>query len=155
MVKKISCTFCIEALTEHQSDHIYANSLTFTSSVNRGKLFIVSKAISLIVQHLEKAFQIIVVKEKALHKNVSLNIFDCAKRSILTKSKNLFFNGFHPINVDLGTPSHEYTLFKAICKHFINIRMRHYQKEYNICEIQKNKSSLRVKLSKLVLFKNL
>lgn len=58
----MSCTFCIEALTEHQSDHIYANSSTFTSSVNRGKLFIVSKAISLIVQHVEKAFQIIVVK---------------------------------------------------------------------------------------------
>jgi len=33
--------------------------------------------------------------------------------------------------------------------------MRHYQKEYNIREVQKNKSSLRVKLSKLVLFKNL
>ncbi len=30
-----------------------------------------------------------------------------------------------------------------------------YQKEYNIREVQKNKSSLRVKLSKLVLFKNL
>jgi len=109
----------------------------------------------LIVHHLEKAFQIIVVKEKALHKNVSLNIFECAKKSILVKGKNFFFTGFHPINVDLGTPSHEYTSFKTICKHFINIRMRHYQKEYNIREVQKNKSSLRVKLSKLVLFKNL
>lgn len=41
MVKKMSCTFCIEELTEreHQPDHIYAISLTFTSSVNRGKLF--------------------------------------------------------------------------------------------------------------------
>jgi len=74
----MSCTFCIEALTEHQSDHIYANSLIFTSSINRGKLFIVSKVISLIVQHLEKSFQVIVVKEKALHKNVSLNIFECS-----------------------------------------------------------------------------
>lgn len=83
MVNKISCNFCIEALTEHQSDHIYVNSLIFTSSVNRGKLFIVSKAISLIVQHLEKAFQIIVIKEKALHQNVSLNIFECAKKIIL------------------------------------------------------------------------
>ncbi|KAF0715996.1 THAP domain-containing protein 1-like isoform X5, partial [Aphis craccivora] len=149
MVKKLSCTFCIKALTNHQSDHTYANSLTFTSSVNRGKLFIVSKAISLIVQHLEKAFQIIVVKEKELHKNVSLNIFECAKKSILAKNNNFFFTGFHPINVDLGAPSHEYTLFKAISKKFINIRMRHYQKEYNIREVQKNKSSLRVKLSKL------
>ncbi|KAE9542389.1 hypothetical protein AGLY_003516 [Aphis glycines] len=94
--------------------YTYANSLTFTSSVNRGKLFIVSKAISLIVQHLEKAFQIIVVKEKELHKNVSLNIFECAKKSILPKSNNFFFTGFRPINVDLGAPSHEYTLFKSI-----------------------------------------
>jgi len=73
----------------------------------------------LIVQHLEKAFQIIIVKGKALHKTVSLNICECAKNSILAKNKNFFFTGFYPINVDLGTPSHEYTLLEAICKHFI------------------------------------
>jgi hypothetical protein len=79
----------------------------------------------LIFQHLEKAFQMIFVNEKVLHKNVSLNIFEYAKKSILDKNKNFFFTGFHSINVDLGTPSYEYT-FKDICKHFINIKMRHY-----------------------------
>lgn len=87
--------------------------------------------------------------------NVKLNVIEYARRSILSKNKLFFFPGTHPINVDLGTPSHEYVLFKLISESFVNIRMRHFEKEFNISRVLKNKSSLRTKLSKLILFKNL
>jgi len=54
----------------------------------------------------------------------------------------IFFPNSHPINVDLGSPSHEYSLFTAINNSYINIRMRHYAKEINSREVFKNKSSL-------------
>lgn len=69
----------------------------------------------------------------------------CTKKSILAKSNNLFFTGFYPINVDLFAFSHEYTLFNAISIKFIDIRMRHYQKEYNICELKKKNNKIFIK----------
>lgn len=59
------------------------------------------------------------------------------------------------LNVDLGAPSHVYVLFKLISKIFNKIRMHHYQKEYNFQEVLINKSSIKKKLSKIYVFKNL
>jgi len=118
------------------------------NSVNRGKLINASRAALLIVQHLEKAFQVIVVQKSQLHKNVEHNIIECARKSIQLKSSLFFFPGSHPINVDLGAPSHEYMLFKLICKTFINIRTHHYQREYNLKQVLKNKCSIRKKIIK-------
>lgn len=141
-------------LMENQSDHNYT-TITFVKAVDRGKLINASKATLLIVQHLERAFQVIVVQEKQLHKNVEYDVIECARKSIQLKNHSLFFHDSHPINVELGSPSHEYVLFKLICKTFIKIRMRHYQREYNLREVFNNNSTLRKKLSKIILFKNL
>jgi len=46
------------------------------------------------------------------------------------------------INVDLGAPTREFLLFKAVSTTFINIRMKHYQKEFKICGALKNKASV-------------
>lgn len=54
----------MSVLMENKFDNSYIKNLTFTKSVSRGKLINVSKPVMIIVQHLEKAFQVIVVKEK-------------------------------------------------------------------------------------------
>ncbi|KAE9521578.1 hypothetical protein AGLY_018042 [Aphis glycines] len=109
MMKKLVCSFCVDMLMEnHQSDHNNYIAVTFVNAVNRGKLINASRAILLIVQHLEKTFQVIVVQKSQLHKNVEHNIVECARKSIQLKSSLFFFPGSHPINVDLGAPSHEY-----------------------------------------------
>ncbi|KAF0746950.1 THAP domain-containing protein 9 [Aphis craccivora] len=118
MMKKLVCSFCVDMLMEnYQSDHNNYTAVTFVNAVNRGKLINASRATLLIVQHLEKAFQVIVVQKSQLHKNVEHNIVVCARKSIQLKSSLFFFPGSHPINVDLGAPSHEYMLSKLILKH--------------------------------------
>jgi len=153
--KKVVCPFCIYILLSCQSDHNYTAGIQFTSFVSRGKLKIVSTAVSLIIKELEKSFQAIVVIKKKLHKNVKQSVIMLTKKNILNKNSLLFFPNSHPINVDLGSPSHEYSLFTAISNSYINIRMRYYAKEINSKEVFKNKSSLRQKFTKLILFNNL
>lgn len=153
--KKIVCPFCIDILIDGQSDHSYKKNKNFTSFVTRGKLKTVSPAVSLILKEFEKSFQLIVVMQKKLHSNVKNNIFMLARKNILNKSNLFFFPNTHPINVDLGSPSHEHSLFSVLGDSYINIRMRHYAKEVNTKEVFKNKSSLRQKLTKLILFQNL
>jgi len=95
------------------------------------------------------------MREKNLHRNVKLLITKSARRSILNKNSLFFFANSHPIDVEFGAHNHEYSLFTLICQKFINIRMKHYEKQYNMCEVFKNHSSLRHKLTKVILFKNL
>ncbi|KAE9544529.1 hypothetical protein AGLY_000070 [Aphis glycines] len=129
---KVVCPYCINLLLkDDQTDHSYVKGTNFTSFVNRGKLRIVSLAVSNIIQELEKSFQAVVVVNKKLHNNVKQNIVMLAKTNILNKSTLFFFPNSHPINVDIGFPSHEYSLFTAISQSFVNIRMRHYAKEIN------------------------
>ncbi|CAI6377434.1 unnamed protein product [Macrosiphum euphorbiae] len=144
----------IDILIDGQSDHSYTKNINFTSFITRGKLKIVSPAVSLILKELEKSFQLIVVMQKKLHTNVKTNILMLARKNILNKSNLFFFPNTHPINVELGSPSHEHKLFSALSESYINIRMRHYAKEVNAKEVLKNKSSLRQKLTKLILFQN-
>ena len=47
----------------------------------------------LIVQNVERAFKIIVLKEKQLHKNVEKNIVECARTS--TKDPFIYFFLIH------------------------------------------------------------
>jgi len=153
--KKLVCPFCVGILLSFQSDHDYTADIQFTSFVNRGKLKIVSEAVSLIIKELEKSFHTIVVIKKILHKNVKQSIIMLTKKNILNKNSLFFSPNSHPVNVDLGSPTHEYSLFTAISNSYINIRMRHYAKEINSREVFKNKSSLRQKFTKLILFNNL
>jgi hypothetical protein len=92
-MSKVVCDFCINMLMENQFDHSYINNLTFTKSVSRGKLINVSKYsyFILIVQQLENAFQVIVVKENKFFNNVKLNVIEFARRSILSKNTLFFF----------------------------------------------------------------
>uniref|UniRef100_A0A2S2NIA2 THAP domain-containing protein 9 n=2 Tax=Schizaphis graminum TaxID=13262 RepID=A0A2S2NIA2_SCHGA len=154
--KKVVCPYCIDLLVKSDlTDHSYVKDANFTSFVNRGKLKIVSSGVSLIIQELEKSFQAVVVINKKLHNNVKQNIVMLAKKNILNKSTLFFFPNSHPITVDIGSPSHEYSLFTALSQSFVNIRMRHYAKEINSKQVFKNKSSLRQKLTKLILFNNI
>jgi len=59
LCKKVVCPFCVGILFNSQSDHNYTVGIQFTSFVSRGKLKIVSKAVSLIIKELEKSFQTI------------------------------------------------------------------------------------------------
>jgi len=90
IIKTFVCVNCVQLLLENRLDHEYSKNSSFTTSVNRGKLIIISKAVSLIVQQLEKSFQAVVIREKNLHRNVKLLITESASRSILNKN-NLFF----------------------------------------------------------------
>jgi len=56
--RKIVSPFCINMLIDGQSDHSYIKNINFTSFVTRGKLKIVSPAVSLILKELEKSFQL-------------------------------------------------------------------------------------------------
>lgn len=108
------------------------------------------------MQHLEKSFQLIAIKEKNLHKNIKFLIIESTRKSILNKSTTFFFANTHSLtNIDFGAPSHEYSLFTLICEQFINIRLRHYEKQFNIQSLFKNRSSLRQKLTKVILFNNI
>lgn len=62
--RKIVCPFCIDILIDGRSDHSYTKNINFTSFITRGKLKIVSHAVSLILKELEKSFQLIVVMQK-------------------------------------------------------------------------------------------
>lgn len=154
IIKTIVCSNCVQLLVEYRLDHEFSKNASFTTYVNRGKLIITSKAVSLIIQQLEKSFQNVVIREKNLQRNVKLLIIEITRRSILNKSTFFFMNS-HPTDVELYfcAHSHEYSLFKLICQKFINIRMRHYEKQFNIDEVFKN-HSLRPKFTKLILFKN-
>lgn len=88
----------------------------------------------MIIKELEKSFHTIVVIKKILHKNVKQSIIMLTKK-IISDKNSLFFPNSHPVNVDLGSPSHEYSLFTAISNSYINIRMRHYAKEINSREV--------------------
>jgi len=61
-------------MKNHQSDHNNYTAVTFVNAINRGKLINASRAILLIVQHLEKAF------------------LECARKSIQLKSSLFFFS---------------------------------------------------------------
>jgi len=80
IVKNVACSLCIDMLIENLPDHSYTKNVSFTTSVNRGKLFNASTAICLILQ---KAFQIVVIKKKQLHKNVKKNVIECARKNII------------------------------------------------------------------------
>jgi len=102
------------------------------------------------IQELEKSFQAVVV----INKKVKQNIVMLAKTNILNKSTLFFSINSHPVNVDIGSSSHKYNLFTELSQSFVNIGMRHYTKEINSKQVFKNKSSLRQKLTKLILFNN-
>ncbi|KAF0724242.1 Uncharacterized protein FWK35_00027776, partial [Aphis craccivora] len=82
--RKIVCPFCIDILIDGSSDHSFTKNINFTSFITRGKLKIVSPAVSLILKELEKSFQLIVVMQKKLHGNVKTNILMLARKNILT-----------------------------------------------------------------------
>ncbi|KAE9523184.1 hypothetical protein AGLY_016417 [Aphis glycines] len=134
---KVVCPYCIDlSLKDDQTEHSYVKGTNFTSFVNRGKLKIVSLAVSNIIQELEKSFQVVIVINKKLHNNVKQNIVMLTKTNILNKSTLFFSPNSHPVNVDIGSPSHEYSLFTALSQSFVNIRMRHYAKEINSKQIK-------------------
>ncbi|KAE9539557.1 hypothetical protein AGLY_004809 [Aphis glycines] len=92
---KVVCPYCIDLLLkDDQTEHSYVKGKNFTSFVNRGKLKIVSLAVSNIIQELEKSFQVVVVINNKLHNNVKQNIVMLAKTNILNKS-TLFFSPIH------------------------------------------------------------
>jgi len=77
---KIVCPFCIDILIDRRSNHSYTKNINFTNFITRGKLKIVSPAVSLILKELEKSFQLIVVMQKKLHANVKTNILMLASK---------------------------------------------------------------------------
>jgi len=81
-------------IENHQSDHNDIQPL-LCECINRGKLNNSSKAILLIVQYLEKAFQfssvVELVQESQLHTNLAHNIVEYARKSIQLKSRLFFF----------------------------------------------------------------
>jgi hypothetical protein len=78
-----------------------------------------------------------------------------ARKNTLNKSNLFFFPNTHPINVYLGSSSHEHNLFFAFSDSYINIRTRYYAKKVKAKEVFKNKSSLVQTFIKLILFQNL
>lgn len=72
----------------------------------------------------------------------------------MDKSNLFYFLNSHPTDINFGALSHEYLLFTLICQKYINIRMRHNEKQFNLHEVFKNFSSFRQKLTKVILFKN-
>jgi len=69
------CLYCIDLLLkDSKTDHWYVKDANFRSFVNRGKLKIVSSAVSnIIIQELEKLFQAVVMNKK-LYNNVKQSI---------------------------------------------------------------------------------
>lgn len=76
-----------------------------------------------------------------------------ALKIILNKNLQFFFTIIYPINIEFGTPSHEYTLFHLIANKHVNIRSCHYGKQFILRHVLKNKS-VHQKLTKLLLFKS-
>lgn len=94
--KKLVCPFCVGILLSSQSDHNYTAGIQFTSFVSRGKLKIVSEAVSLIIKELEKSFHAIVVIKKILHKNVKQSFIMSTKKNISNKNSLFFSPKFSP-----------------------------------------------------------
>jgi len=59
ILNKTICSECINLLVKNNFDYDYGHS-NFTTSVSRGKLINISNAVSLIIQQLEKSFQVII-----------------------------------------------------------------------------------------------
>lgn len=124
-------------LLKNNFDHSYVD-INFTVSVSKGKLVNISNAVSLIIQQIEKAIQLIIIKEQKLYAKSKLLIIESAKKNILNKNTNFFSLNSHSTTVDFGSPIHEYSLFTLICQKCINIRMLHYEKRFNMREVFKN-----------------
>jgi len=88
ILNKIVCSECINLLIKNNFDHEYGHS-NFTTSVSRGKLINISYAVSLIIQQLEKSFQVIIVKEQKLH-NRSLLLITKALENVFCVKVKIF-----------------------------------------------------------------
>lgn len=86
------------------------------------------------------------------------NAIEKAAASISSLYRNggqLPFPGSHPImNEMLCKDLHETQLLKKIVSSFVQLRLFHHAKMITEKEILKNKTSVRQKLNKLVLFQN-
>lgn len=157
ILKNIACLECTKILLPDLSDcsdHTYAMNSDFkrwTLFVSRGGLILAAEITFLIVQFTEKLFLTLMHCNKKT-KNFKLSVVLAAAREF--SSKLHLFKPNHPISEDFSNDDlHEIKLVKKIASLYVEMRMKTKAKKITE-QSQGTSASMRQKLNKLVLFKN-
>eukprot|EP00795_Rhopilema_esculentum_P009936 gene9936-18544_t len=165
IANKIDCEQCAEALAFPTSsmDHPYVN-LPFSFAMlvvrkNRGGLVQASYGAFKVVEHCEKAFKLNVLEggNKAITSKPHLVRKMIVQVLAVCDWGNIFPNiKDHRFEVDTAfEDDHVTQLVKRISTKYLTVRLQTYAKRYTRQVINKNIPSIRHKMSKLVLFKNI
>lgn len=155
IIKKIICKSCISLLVDND-DHRYfvsaRNPRSFTSLVSRGGLINCSFITFKIICAAEKALKLVVIDEKIINVN---NLHTKLKMIVVKYLYNEALKFSHPIENEHGCEDlHESQLVDLIISKYITLRLNSYSSQLTIREAHANQASVRSKLTKLILFKN-
>ena len=159
--KSIDCNQCSQALvlpriiTEHQ--YFIAPYAGFTNRKNRGGLVQSSDSVYKVIVNCEKAFKINVLNQPC---KISLKSNLLQKMLIQVVSSCDWSHHFpqfndHVYHIDIGfEDDHVTQIVKRIATKYFNMRLHTYAKRFTREIVNKNNTSVRRQLSKLILFKN-
>ena len=160
VLKNIECNDCSEALlTSTTSDHQYClNYRSLVIRKDRGGLLHASYGVYRIILSCEKSFKFHVLntptkitREKNLMQRMAIEVIrSCDWGRYFPMISD------HGFLVDVGFEDDHLTqITKHICYKYLNMRLHTYAKRYTREVINKDKPSIRHKLTKLILFKNM
>lgn len=162
LIETSTCDDCVAIFLyrdqENLTDHDYSSSAEyykkFTSFVSRGGLLHASNIVYNIVNFLEKQFRSMVNEGELLKKGLNV------KKKLVNRAIEYFsekinlFVPIHPMNHEfLAEELHEIQIVRKVTNIFLKCRMHHYSSLVNN-EIHGKSSSIRQKMTKLILFKN-
>lgn len=157
LLSKLSCDACIEMLlsipTFHNSDSTLSSRDpdSFTSFVSRGGLKMCSSPVFKIICAAEKSFKLLSNCNELSTKNINIKIRFMAIEYLSTE--RVKFN--HPIENEIAIEDlHETQVTNMILNMYITLRLKTYGSKLTLLKTHKNVASVRQKLAKLILFKN-
>lgn len=162
LINDSTCHHCIKILLKKDTymgnDHTYnappETFKKFTNFISRGGLIYASDVVYKILHLAERQFRIMLDKKDLLKSKVNV------KRKIINTVINYFseniemFQPKHPVTQEfISEENHEIQIIRKILDIFIKCRMHHHSSLINL-ELHGGQTTVRQKMTKLVLFKN-
>ena len=156
ILKKCTCIDCFKMLLDNSEvSHNYsqinlANPKSFVTFRSRGKLTFCSSIVFKIVCAAEKAFKLLVIKEK---RNIKVNHEIIKISSEFLRREGIKFQ--HEISNEFAYEDlHESQMTKKIIEVYLKIRLKFYGKTLTLKYAHNNTATIRQKFNKLVHFRN-
>jgi hypothetical protein len=151
LAPKLKCQVCRELLVAVPASHTSHRPTCFLKLKDNGGLVTPSEGVVQVIQRAEQNYRLLISLEKAVH-NISragleleqavLRDLDCAK---------VFGETSHLMDTVSGIDNHVTSLVRQVVRFYLKIRKFHTVKMWNV---ERRKSNVRQKMTKLVLFRN-